>query len=1384
MPPRTKKQATSEPPPQQASQPSSSPPSKPSPVKKRIVRNAKKLNASRLDEYKIDADVSASDIDRFVTSATSPTYDVERTPRHWVLPNKVKFTPWLDSTFYEPSKTKQTTSEGCAKAATPTKVDSIALFTHQRFIKDYMQFNSPYRGIIMYHGLGSGKTCASIAAAEILSNHMDVIVMTPASLRDNYLMEIRKCGRKFFNIKQHWVFLPANDERLTHNVIKKLGLDELWIEKNTGVWLTLPHKHANYNTLPVDVQENISAQVDAMIHRSFQFVNYNGLNKTIMRQLVNENEKKNGTKNLFDGKCVVIDEIHNLISQMRNGRAIGQFIYNSLMGARNCKLIFLSGTPMINYPNEIAYLINLLTGPQVMYEFTLARGFKFDSDSIHTVFSGNKYVDTFETDVRAKKVCFSLLPAGFVKAAPEDNSLFVVRETPTLRQSSEDHVKARLEHIRQCAKDANVMFVNTWKTKETTLLPLDEEKFNQYFVNFDTTSTKNNLLFMRRILGTVSFYNTYNPQLYPSVVREDVPLDMTQYQFSMYENERVKERKKENNNQMFNRGAMSSSNNLFSNVGQVYRFYSRAVCNFVFPKEIERVFPSSLKLLKRELVVEEDEEVQDDDDQDGVVHNNGNESASNENAVDERHLDNKTKAQKYAVKLADCMSRLKTSDALLLENVAQYSPKYKAIHDRITGPSTGKIMVYSQFRTVEGLGVFGMFLERNGWQEMKVVKNIKGEWDLNVETDDQYMKPMFVQFTGSNEESRILMRIFNSDFNQLPHAIRKKVMRIGTMKAMSSTKSSPSSAVARSPPSPQKEKGEINNHFGDIIKLIMITKSGAEGISLKNVRQVHVMEPYWNNIRIDQVIGRAVRTCSHVDLPPEQRNVHVYVYYMRATPQQLENSFSMQSADHSMTSDQHIRNMAERKAKIINGFLQSMKQASIDCALNSKGMEQGSLKCFSFPVNMDENDRSFTYDIRSDKQDHQYTPTVMGSEWKGRVMMTKKGNFLVRPDTHEVYDYDIYLATSRLVKVGVLNVVDGNKRVIVREKTLSHDLSPSTVASPQRTNEFVDSIDALQHRHCFYYNREKSKRLKHVGLVKMTTNSKVAPYDPEYKPLTNIHMGQRKLLLSEIQCITQWYSKNGTTSKHPTVLYIGAAPGTHLLLLSDMFPQVKFVLYDGAKFDNKLKAKADVFALHNTFVTTEVVTTIKSEKYKNCIFICDIRLDASDHESFEKGVSRDMSLQQDWMNILQPDMALLKFRLPYTMKHGDTLRYNTGKILYGIWPSVTSGETRLLVTKKEIGVEKVYDFKTYEEVMFFHNKYERPYCFDESFEDREIRTYVFKARNMHCPCYDCVSELRTLQKYSAVMKKDMRSVVAEFVAFMKPPKKSPKLPLQELEQHP
>ena len=308
----------------------------------------------------------------------------------------------------------------------------------------------------------------------------------------------------------------------------------------------------------------------------------------------------------------------------------------------------------------------------------------------------------------------------------------------------------------------------------------------------------------------------------------------------------------------------------------------------------------------------------------------------------------------------------------------------------------------------------------------------------------------------------------------------------------------------------------------------------------------------------------------------------------------------------------------------------------------------------------------------------------------------------------------------------------------------------------------------MDNRHCTYYSTDARAALEHTDVIRLDTCYKT-PYDPAFASKTNVHIGQRKLMLSEIQLLTRYYA-NAANKRGAVVLYVGAAPGTHLILLSIMFPTAAFVLYDGAKYDPVLKNYPDIYEIHegkDGFVTTDVIRRIKY-KYdsKSLVFVSDIRLGNEDRDLFETAVAKDMVLQQEWVEILKPNMSLLKFRLPYNMKHGDAMKYFKGDLLYGVWPKPSSGESRLLVEQKDIRTKVKYDFKEYEETMAFHNKYRRPYCFGPSDVSHAIKRYVEGKDNAYCPCYDCVSELTILHTYAKTMRQKFDATVQQFGEYM------------------
>ena len=82
--------------------------------------------------------------------------------------------------------------------------NAFSLLTHQKIVRDYLNVYTPYRGLLLFHGLGAGKTCTSIAIAEGFKSNKKVIIMTPASLRRNYMEELKKCGDTMYKKNQYW----------------------------------------------------------------------------------------------------------------------------------------------------------------------------------------------------------------------------------------------------------------------------------------------------------------------------------------------------------------------------------------------------------------------------------------------------------------------------------------------------------------------------------------------------------------------------------------------------------------------------------------------------------------------------------------------------------------------------------------------------------------------------------------------------------------------------------------------------------------------------------------------------------------------------------------------------------------------------------------------------------------------------------------------------------------------------------------------------------------------------------------------------------------------------------------------------------------------------
>ena len=281
----------------------------------------------------------------------------------------------------------------------------------------------------------------------------------------------------------------------------------------------------------------------------------------------------------------------------------------------------------------------------------------------------------------------------------------------------------------------------------------------------------------------------------------------------------------------------------------------------------------------------------------------------------------------------------------ILASISNYSCKFaylidkllkstnKSYNDNVTQnhfPS-GKVLIYSDFREIlsGGVSFIGKLLQINELGFINLEDILLSTIDELFETDDEKEQ----QKNGYFEQS--LQNKIIQHFVKIIETQPLYKNKVFYMWKASDSKSTKMNYIAKF------IYNCIENLNGDLLRIMFITKSGSEGISFKAIRQVHIIEPFWQQTRETQVIGRAVRRGSHNDLEESKRNVFVYKYLckFRSSDYGLYNLIE----DNNLTTDQYITAASVRKQSIINSFYGLIKSVALDCPYNNEQMS-----CFSY----------------------------------------------------------------------------------------------------------------------------------------------------------------------------------------------------------------------------------------------------------------------------------------------------------------------------------------------------------------------------------------------------------------------------------------------------
>lgn len=902
-----------------------------------------------------------------------------------VLPNRKAFADYITRLFIKSNlrskgfDAEDEDADMCTRQGSSSSTQE--LMPYQKLVRDYLLVETPYRGVLVYHGLGSGKTCSAIGIAESLLSNKKVFVMLPASLQANFRQQLRKCGDPIYMVNNHWEVKVIKNQADKETALA-MGISDEFLRFQGRYFITVPDRAPNYESLPLGVRKGIDAQINDMIDSRYRFVNYNGLTMEAAKLLVPEEDPT--TSKTFNDSVVIIDEAHNFVSRVVNRSEIATRVYNAIYFAQNCKVVMLSGTPVINRPNEVAYFMNLLRGPIERIILPTKDLPKWDEGELTKFFRGRPDVDTVEFNSLKRLVYVIRNPPNFKSLYNEKGDRIAVQYAPDMDRLTTDAWVASIREPFKVAFPGGELGPTEKVTREILeCLPSKFDEFVNYFV--DGLDTKNALLFQRRIQGLVSYYKGADERMLPKRVDDDKILEripMSDEQFNRYLETRWKEIQIESRKAM--RGPQALNEDFTT-----ARVLSRLVCNYAVPPDLK--------------------------------------SGTEDPTSEDQKVD---KSAALAKLVADPDKYLRPA------GLAIYSPKLARALELVK-ESLGEAgnyrnqFVYSAYRELEGLGIFGAILQANGFQQYRLIEE-NGVYNEDPSMDPE--KPAFAFYTGleTQAEREIMRYIFNEDYRGLEveyprhsKGIRESILKRGNKK---------------------------------ILCVLMATSSGAEGINLMNVRHIHILEPHWNPARHDQVIGRGIRLCSHASrqrleegniikepVPQEERTIRISFYVTVFSEKQMTttegfNIVPIRRADTRekrydapdvpgarppeafMSSDEFLYEISYEKSRITASITRLLKQAAVDCEIHRKlhSKEQPVLQCMRFDTAVKGEDLAYHPSIKDDELDVTYLRNQMKRKRRLQRVKVKEFVVLVDPDTHEVFDEPAFGDAQRLLPIGTL----------------------------------------------------------------------------------------------------------------------------------------------------------------------------------------------------------------------------------------------------------------------------------------------------------------------------------------------------------------------------
>jgi len=701
------------------------------------------------------------------------------------------------------------------------------LTPHQLFVKNFLSLQTPYNALLLYHGLGTGKTCSSIGIAEEMRSYMKqvgitqpILIIASPNVQENYRLQLFD-ERKLKLISGQWNLNTCIGEALLQEV-----------------------NPTNLSGVPKD---RIISEINQIINKNYRFMGYIELANYIKRVINIPTDSRFTAKQLkelkikkvkkyFDNRLIIIDEVHNIhiSEQNKEESKTASLLMDIARYTTSMRMLLLSATPMYNSHKEIIWLTNLLN--IVNKQSTIKESDVFDKD-------GN-FKKESEKNLETGLELLTRKLTGYVSYVRGENPYtFPYRIYPDVFSPENS-----LDHF------------------------VDVEK------NYPTTQMNG-----REIEGRL----------------ENIPVFLTEigeYQAKGYDFI-IKHMRNKSNNLITKFGEerdMPSFENMES-FGYTFLLKPLEALDIVFPnkdldnKVTESISPSSDKSS------EDINEFDDERNEEMISKFIGKKGLSN--------------TMKYTVQRSpypnvydyeyrpEILNDLNHGRIFHPDKIGKYSNKIAKICESIKN-SKGIVLIYSQY--IEGSIIpIALALEEMG---------------ITRFSSANYVKPLFKTPPTEPLDSRTMKprsQFLRENDNDTSTFMPAKYVMITGNKAYSPNNLEDIKFVTNP-----------NNLNGEKVKVVIISKAGSEGLDFKCIRQIHILDPWYNMSRIEQIIGRGVRNFSHCMLQDfKDRNVEIYLH--ATIPRNDEEP-----------ADLYVYRYSEKKAKLIGKVTRILKEISIDCLLN------------------------------------------------------------------------------------------------------------------------------------------------------------------------------------------------------------------------------------------------------------------------------------------------------------------------------------------------------------------------------------------------------------------------------------------------------------------